>query len=132
MCLEVALGNHGLKYDYCFDPLTESEAWPLLKLHGSINWTEAKPAVYSDRFIEQFRNEIRHFGYYCPREGDPPLIVPPTWTKSNYDNRLPMVWSAAARLLGEADNIIVIGYSMPETVKFPPFFGQWLSKDWPT
>jgi len=53
-----------------------------------------------------------------------PLIVPPTWSKGEYYRQIGGVWRRAAQELGEAENIIVIGYSLPASDSFfPLLFG---------
>ena len=47
-----------------------------------------------------------------------PVLVPPTWNKNEYHIGLPRVWGHAARELAEAENIFVIGYSLPESDTF--------------
>ena len=47
-----------------------------------------------------------------------PVIVPPTWNKTDYNQTLVNVWRRAAEELSEAENIFVIGYSLPETDAF--------------
>src|SRR5205085_2387516 len=47
-----------------------------------------------------------------------PYVVPPTWNKSQYHSVLESVWQAAARELSTAENIIVCGYSLPESDQF--------------
>ncbi|MFW6060529.1 MAG: hypothetical protein ACODAQ_10125 [Phycisphaeraceae bacterium] len=47
-----------------------------------------------------------------------PLIVPPTWNKGEYHRELESVWRKAATHLSEAENIIIIGYSAPESDHF--------------
>jgi hypothetical protein len=49
---------------------------------------------------------------------DEPVLVPPTWNKADSHRALESVWSLAAHELSEAENIFVIGYSMPETDSF--------------
>jgi hypothetical protein len=44
--------------------------------------------------------------------------VPPTWNKTVYKSHLHKVWAAAAAELSEATEILVIGYSLPETDVF--------------
>ena len=48
----------------------------------------------------------------------PPVIVPPTWNKNSYHGQLSNVWSKAAYEIAEAENIFIIGYSLPETDSF--------------
>jgi hypothetical protein len=47
-----------------------------------------------------------------------PVLVPPTWNKADSHRALEKVWSLAAHELSGAENIFVIGYSMPETDSF--------------
>ena len=49
---------------------------------------------------------------------DMPLIVPPTWNKTMYHSNISAVWKKAAEELSCAENIIVIGYSLPESDMF--------------
>jgi hypothetical protein len=48
-------------------------------------------------------------------------IIPPTWTKSEYYLPMKNVWKKAAIELSEAENIYIIGYSLPETDAFFPY-----------
>ncbi|WP_233081810.1 hypothetical protein, partial [Rheinheimera soli] len=47
-----------------------------------------------------------------------PLIVPPTWNKSDYHTAIAPVWKSAAQELLNAQYIYIIGYSLPETDAF--------------
>jgi len=49
---------------------------------------------------------------------DTPLIIPPTWTKTEYQSLLSTVWKHAAEEISKAKNIFIIGYSLPETDEF--------------
>jgi hypothetical protein len=49
-----------------------------------------------------------------------PAIVPPTWEKTEYNVGFENMWAHAANQLAEAENIIVIGYSLPRTDQFFP------------
>lgn len=49
---------------------------------------------------------------------DSPLIIPPTWTKTEYQSLLSTVWKHAAEEISKAKNIFIIGYSLPETDEF--------------
>ena len=46
--------------------------------------------------------------YWCRQHG----------IKTEYHNSLSIVWKKAAQLLSEAENIFVIGYSLPESDSF--------------
>ncbi len=108
----------------------------MLKLHGSLNWGRLKE---SDQIIPWHMNEYlgRHTIPHNAKnfltmpvasqfhEWDQhanivsePEIVPPTWNKADYHRTLSKVWSRAAKELGEAENIFVIGYSLPESDSF--------------
>jgi hypothetical protein len=47
-----------------------------------------------------------------------PLVIPPTWNKSEYRELILPVWKRAARELETAENIYVIGYSLPPSDGF--------------
>jgi hypothetical protein len=47
-----------------------------------------------------------------------PLIVPPTWSKTEYHTVLRNVWAQAAKEISEAKYIIIIGYSFPKSDLF--------------
>jgi hypothetical protein len=47
-----------------------------------------------------------------------PLIVPPTWSKTEYHKILQNVWAQAAREISTAKYIFVIGYSLPKSDLF--------------
>jgi len=104
-----------------------------LKLHGSLNWgkctkcgrivphrefgiTRYKPGTdYSIIPIISELNTLRCCGE--PLEEDP-FIVPPTWNKTAYHEQIELVWKRAALELKDAENIFVLGYSLPSTDLF--------------
>jgi hypothetical protein len=47
-----------------------------------------------------------------------PIIVPPTWNKGWYQQQLKSVWRAASQAIATAENIFVIGYSLPPSDQF--------------
>ena len=113
---------------------------PYLKLHGSLDWArcvKCKRVVPFDAFrlVENNREggyctfpvvskrlkEIR-----CPNGAcggalveDRPFIIPPAWSKARHREGIQPVWMRAAEELADAQNIFVVGYSMPDT---DPFF----------
>lgn len=118
--------------DYGFDAPRRG-ALPVLKLHGSLHWGGCSrcdavipmsfdalmqnrgfaPEVTSIKLAFSERlGQLRHCDLAVRRD---PVIVPPTSNKVDYHVRLSAVWSAAARELAAADNIFVIGYSLPES-----------------
>lgn len=123
---------HHLKYgpDYCLMNSTEfgqRDVVKLLKLHGSINWGVLKdPDRINPLYIKDFLKENRfREGPIEMRIGSvlstddkfqgEPVIIPPTWNKANFHDDLLDVWRESAEELETADNLIVIGFSLPET-----------------
>lgn len=120
----------------------QTDSIPVYKLHGSLNWARCSKCEriipwYVSDYIE--KNPFPVFdsngndGYMTPLEigsrlinfshcGTPvskePVIVPPIWNKTEYHQMLSKVWSCAARELSEAENIFVIGYSLPLSDSF--------------
>jgi hypothetical protein len=47
-----------------------------------------------------------------------PFIVPPTWNKTGFHTEIGSVWQRAASELKDAENIFVLGYSLPTTDLF--------------
>lgn len=111
----------------------------LLKLHGSLNWAACSTCSeiipwhldeYRKKYwwnnifdemtgaslsISQRIGELKH----CDKTVRPqPVLVPPTWNKSEYHQDIAKVWSQAAKELSEAESIYVIGYSLPESDAF--------------
>jgi hypothetical protein len=120
--LDFALQEKFKKVNYCLKKEdAQNDGFNLMKLHGSINW------VVKDRNIEivggvkmnsenciRISREIR----YRYKKNLQPVIVPPTWNKNQYHGQLSNVWNGAANELNSADNIIIIGFSIPETDSF--------------
>jgi len=139
---DLALYSHNsLGYNYGFENGGNGYV-PLLKLHGSLNWgrclnPECRKIIpwhigqylrdtmillpndngtVELRLASRLRSaQLRH----CDRAIDPtPVIVPPTWNKTDYAPTLVGVWQQAADNLSDAENIFVCGYSLPETDSF--------------
>jgi hypothetical protein len=141
VALDYALRHVPLDIDYSLGKPVPN-ALPLLKLHGSLNWAqcskcgEVLPSSIDDyfknrRILGPAPDEVFHlpitvdlrFLKHCDEEcaGDP-LIVPPTWNKAQYHGSVARVWRRAAAELSEAENIIVIGYSLPNSDEFFRYF----------
>ena len=144
-CLEYGLVRRTLGIDYglnepFIDPAEDRYQlrMPVLKLHGSINWARCPNcAKIVPTEIDPWRNITtidlvdtpvlrlnlgsriagKHHSCGTPLEPEP-VSVPPTWNKSASTRDLEMVWQRAAREIGSAENIIVIGYSFPKTDMF--------------
>jgi hypothetical protein len=113
----------------------------LLKPHGSLNWfvndssggidaRQVNPFPVRDHFYHQGTSgegytpvDIVHLTHDRNiRWGDgprpEPVIVPPSWNKEKHQQTLRMVWQKAAEVLATAENIFVIGYSLPPSDQF--------------
>lgn len=96
----------------------------LIKLHGSVNWRcETKDfkriidtkyrATTKDDFINIWYSEK---GYSAPSDSVSPLIIPPLPTKPITEFGIfRFLWTKAYEYLHEAKEIIVSGYSLPNT-----------------
>ena len=86
------------------EPLQNSINIELLKLHGSLNFPATKEGVF-----------------FPTQAADNPYILPPIinkWVGRNEET----IWSAGLQRLREAKNIIIIGYSLPQTDIFMQYF----------
>jgi len=136
VCLDAALYFNALPINYCLEP-TVTNAVKLLKLHGSLNWSQCpkckniipvrmeeyfpriNPAVWDAKRLQiSFSLVMRNMQHCGDRLSLYPFIAPPTWNKTQYHTQLESVWRAAAEELSEAENIVVCGYSLPETDQF--------------
>lgn len=131
--IDYALHRAGLRVDYCLDgQRQEALGFPLLKLHGSMNWFDGDedkaptpfPVVSVKPSSEDSQRGFMHrriFTQEAPRNDlakKIPFIVPPTDAKADYRRRMGSVWSSAAGHLRSATSIVVIGYSLPPTDVF--------------
>lgn len=138
---DMALFRKGLGPDYGIPPAPSNhQAVQLFKLHGSLNWAQRKNTgdVYPLHLNQYFsKYSIRgwdkrgtckipvgsqlheYFTKYTDVKVEAePVIVPPTWNKSDYHQALSTIWGKAAENLGEAHTILICGYSLPETDAF--------------
>lgn len=141
LALEFALLQRQLLVDYGFVPQRADDRVLLLKLHGSMNWTACSnctpkiAAFHLEDYYKQYPNDpflaqqrlpiatrvrLSQFSHCNDPKGSDgtPLLVPPTWSKGEHHQRIAQVWRHAARQLSDVRNIVVIGYSMPETDHF--------------
>jgi len=95
-----------------------------IKLHGSANWLSCPKCKAEEIKVADATLGIRRIlelrTAKCNNCGEPkePLLVPPTWNKSKYQEPIGKLWRHAIRELSEANRIIIIGYSLPETDTF--------------
>lgn len=149
VALDYALHFDSVPFDYRYADtaareLPGSSAIDLLKLHGSLNWGGCRqcaavcpwrlkdvfsrlqwPQLGKREFVTlELSNHLVQLS--CPSCGSPlaenPVIVPPTWNKGKFHTRLSSVWRTAAAHLAEAENVFVIGYSLPDTDEFFRYF----------
>lgn len=97
-----------------------------LKLHGSLNWVYCPN---SECFLHQQFYPVAEFVKEpCAACGTPVqfVIVPPTMKKS-YDNfpKLKLIWHLAFKKLQEAERLIMIGMSLPDS----DYYLRWLLKE---
>lgn len=138
LCVDCALHDRSVPIDYCLEGGHPPSGLKLIKLHGSLNWgycekcetiSPLHPAAFlKDRPVqEKYARENRliigsRIGFGAQPCGHQPqkepFIVPPTWNKTMHQSELRAVWSAAARELQDAEEIVVIGYSLPEADLF--------------
>ncbi len=141
VALDLAFHLRGLPVRYGLQSDEQASALALLKLHGSLNWVDCAgcnkvvPWCLSDYFKEYnwdlslmdrdvrtvtmgIGSHIKRYDHGCHTTGNEPLIVPPTWNKSGHYAAIAPVWALAAQQLAEAENIFVIGYSLPQTDVF--------------
>jgi hypothetical protein len=139
--LDYAVARRNLAADYALDATFDAYGTfdahvELLKLHGSMGWTQCR----SCGFVEK-RNELARGPWYpmmgsapsrvllspllakqkcnkCAQPSPDPMIVPPTFNKTQYHQQISSVWQRARIRLSEAENIFVIGYSLPRTDQF--------------
>jgi hypothetical protein len=140
IALDFALHAKRMGPNYCLDAHAASnEAINLLKLHGSLNWSTS---IDNNQIIPwDLRDYFAHYSFgrgvtkwaklgigthlktfnelnnFTEIDGEP-VIVPPTWNKSNYHNDLSEIWSQSAKELEKAENLFIIGFSLPETDVF--------------
>jgi len=134
LALDVALSINGFGYDYCLSETQPGSKSPYLKLHGSINWgtceecnavipydvADARFNLFPDHEYVRYNlgSSLSTRKHHDKPLRDTPVLVPPTWNKTEYQSQLTNVWKRAARELALAENIFVIGYSLPESDLF--------------
>lgn len=124
--------------EYCSDALKvidarrlnedEHQTQPkILKLHGSLNWMECESCSKAFAFMLEGKTATQHYQGVqkpCPEcNGDTkPLLIPPTLLKSYEHRVIKDIWHRAEIALSKAEEVTVIGYSMPPT----DFRAKWL------
>jgi hypothetical protein len=143
LAVDYAIYFNNYNLNYCIDNLNKEKSIKILKLHGSLNWFSNSEKIAPFEFIEIMKwynfdiigeteiyldlldkvkknnNKIVYKSKKIKVE-PAPFIIPPTWnkTEANYNIEIRKVWNQAAKELSEAENIFIIGYSLPETDYF--------------
>jgi hypothetical protein len=128
--LDYALRCAGKQVDYGLTS-ARTGAIEVLKLHGSLNWFRSQDQIVVAELAPQVALSRERYSaavsvpvteLFAPEQTlpapDDPVIVPPTWNKGQYHREFQGLWARAALHLAEAENIVVIGYSAPETDQF--------------
>jgi hypothetical protein len=133
LAADYALQFVSLPVMYGFGDDDAADGTPLLKLHGSLNWALCRKCgeiipwrlhkYLQDRgwhdldLVKSVRlgltSQLGSFKHHDKPASSVPVIVPPTWGKTSQHLNLARVWHHAARALQTAENIFVIGYSLP-------------------
>jgi NAD-dependent SIR2 family protein deacetylase len=136
VALDYALHDAGMPVNYALSDVGPQERLALLKLHGSLNWARCigcekvvpwtlekvlralpwrRVSTVGARWETlEVGSQIAKFEHCKGKKVEPePEIVPPTWNKAEHHKALSSVWARAAKELGEAESIFVIGYSLP-------------------
>jgi hypothetical protein len=124
--------------DYCLLPERIFDGIEVMKHHGSLNWARCTKCGLIDPWplgqlarshflirgnetssTLEFVADLQHRTHCSAAPSEPdPVIVPPTWSKTQHHRDIAAVWKRAATHLSEAENIAVIGYSLPPTDQF--------------
>jgi len=138
IALDHALYKQPITVDYGLSSDEAKGNFKLLKLHGSLNWGKCAKCelivpYHMNQFFKKFSASwlsdstsislrvgsklINH--EHCDMPLHPnPILVPPTWNKTEYHEQLGEVWAQAGKELSEAENVIVVGYSHPISDQF--------------
>jgi hypothetical protein len=95
----------------------------LLKLHGSLNWRYSGPdsppgdIIYVTGIPRAWTLDKDTGGDDMLSSDRDPMIIPPTAVKSSYygNRTLRRLWALAAAALREADELVIMGFSLPES-----------------
>jgi hypothetical protein len=139
------LSHHGRpNYGLGDEPLAKT--WPLYKLHGSLNWARhigcehwgsrelevlhaqpIPPGRHLSPWAEAGKLPFKmatHVMYEteCPackqKHVLRPVVMPPTWSKSPSSAGIGRVWRHAIDAIGTATQLVIVGYSLPDTDTF--------------
>ena len=157
LLLDYALYKQKLKVNYCLNEINEDKesCAKLIKLHGSLNWfmhekekNEIVPLYLDDIFedtkyyLNMYREDQtfyidpikwlsgKNYIYNGKNVIPEPILIPPTFNKMEKNKRIINVWRQASLELTKAENILICGYSHPETdIFFKYLFALGISGD---
>lgn len=140
LCFDYALSMKNFKPEYGLGKSNPKQlnTIPHYKVHGSLNWIQEKNSIKAnlvkpllmERYWERLGfNRGREYPIdtmelifgphkWGERIFPDPVIVPPTWNKGWYQEQLKTVWRNASEALSSAENIFVLGYSLPASDQF--------------
>ena len=142
LCLDYALTTAGISINYGINPneKIKKKSINYYKVHGSLNWTkDPKTNIISSNTLLPLKMKTYwdRIGLNKPAERPidtmeliygpekwghgivpEPIIIPPTWNKGWHQDQLKSIWRAASHALATAENIFVIGYSLPTSDHF--------------
>jgi hypothetical protein len=136
VALDFAFHYIGQPANLRIDPSYRGNDVNILKLHGSLLWVRCSSCNAISNCLQAFHQMLTSRmtdGFVslnitdsmrnmccrnCSHPISEPLIVPPTWNKSQYHSLLSPVWHAAKAALQQAENIVVVGYSLPSSDHF--------------
>lgn len=106
--------NYFLSASMCPPLFLKKKGIPLLKLHGSLNWTVCQSCgSFEIRDRPVAHHYVRRRCQACEQGLKEPYIVPPSPDKERYFGPRNQLWRKARELLSRADKIVIIGYSLP-------------------
>lgn len=130
---EATSGHRPQRFPLDDGPCTHDPPITLLKLHGSLNWVfrlASKRPRRSDLFSRNPKRPVLvldwrkvqlsslvSLGAGGRRKWYPfPIVVPPIFDKSGMigGSLLDRVWALARSAIGDADSLVLFGYSLPE------------------
>lgn len=120
LVLERALLKEYGELDYKLGPIRGlkkfSNGIPLIKLHGSLNWSWCSGC--EEVYVDEKPTAANYRREACPRRGCrtmlDPLIVPPDANKNASLDTISSLWRKAGSFLSKADRIVIVGYSLPD------------------
>lgn len=106
------------------EPMSSSRCFPLLKLHGSINWLE-NSLDQTRLFVDELQARVftaegevpipSPWTDTYPWNSGTPMLVPPSYLKPTLNEQLSRCWERASAELSRAEAVIFIGYSFPSS-----------------